>query len=156
MATDTYGDAVSTQNTYDDSYARERTEPARAERYMGETIFLWVAWTLAFVFWAFFMSTFFGIFHELGAGAPGGLEGGADAGGLGFLMMDVIGGVVLLGGALAWGEFRTSRRNRSLDPATEASTAALYDRAERRGGDDRSARSPEAREPLERDSYRPA
>ena len=150
--TDTYGDGISTSSTYGDAHAQART--GRGERYLGETIFLWLAWSLAFIFWAFFMSTFFGIFHALSAGAPGGIVGGADAGGVAFLMMDVIGGVLVLGAALAWGEYWTYKRDRRLDPATEASTATLYDAVERHGGDYLATRSPEARAPLGPDPYR--
>jgi hypothetical protein len=39
----------------------------------GELIFLWLAWTLAFAFWAMAMSTFFGIIDALASGAPGGI-----------------------------------------------------------------------------------
>ena len=125
-------------------------------RDLGAQIFLWMAWTLAFAFWALTMSSFIGILKALGSGAPGGIQGGADAGGAGFMLMDVVGGLVGLGLLIAWGMARSASRDKRLDASTEASTAALYDHIERRGGDDMIDRSPEARRPHERDSYRPA
>ena len=116
----------------------------------------WTSWTLAFAFWALTMSSFIGILKALGSGAPGGIQGGADAGGAGFMLMDVVGGLVGLGLLIAWGMARSASRDKRLDASTEASTAALYDHIERRGGDDMIDRSPEARRPHERDSYRPA
>jgi hypothetical protein len=125
-------------------------------RDVGPQIFLWLAWALAFGFWALTMSTFFGILSALAAGSPGGLEGGVDAGGAGFFLIDVVAGVIGLGIALAYGMARWATRDKRLDPVTEASTAALYDAVERGGGEDMTSRSPEARRPRERDAYRPA
>ncbi|MDB5475862.1 MAG: hypothetical protein JWP49_1373 [Phenylobacterium sp.] len=125
-------------------------------RDIGAQIFLWLAWSLAFGFWALTMSTFFGILSALGSGAPGGIEGGVDAGGAGFFLIDVVGGMIVLGAALAYGMARWATRDKRLDPVTEASTAALYDAIERGGGEDMTSRSPDARRPQERDAYRPA
>jgi hypothetical protein len=50
-----------------DGLVAERAEP----RSVGEQIFLWLAWTLAFAFWALTMSSFFGILTILGRGVPG-------------------------------------------------------------------------------------
>jgi hypothetical protein len=122
----------------------------------GELIFLWLAWAIAFAFWAMTMSSFFGIMSALASGVPGGIQGGVDAGGAGFLLIDVVGGVVVLGAALAYGVARWASRDKRLDPVTEASTAALYDAVERGGGEDMTSRSPEARRPRDRDAYRPA
>ena len=65
----------------------------------------------------------------------------------------VVGGMVILGLAIAYGLYRYSTRDKRLDPVTEASTARLYDIVEAQGGEDMTTRSPEAREPLERDAY---
>ena len=115
------------------------------DRSVGGLAFIWLAWALAFAFWAFTMSSFFGIFREL-AGGAGGVTGP---------MMLLIAGVAILG-AVVLSMARASNRHRRLEPTTEASTAALYDQVERSGGDDQVSRSPEARTPFERDSYRPA
>jgi hypothetical protein len=126
MATDTYSDGTTT-------YEMRTLERDRAEtgyRSVGEQIFLWVAWTAAFAFWAFSMSTFFGILDAIAASPPGGLMGGMDAGGAGFLLMTVV-GVAALGLIIAYGAVRWATRDKSLDPVTEASTAALYDAEER-------------------------
>jgi len=119
-------------------------------RDVGAQIFTWVAWALAFSFWALTMSSFFGILAALNAGAPDGVPGGAA-----YLTM-VVGVVVLVGAALFWGMSHWSSRGRGMAVSREASTAAIYDDAERRGGDDLASRSPAARASLARDSYRPA
>jgi hypothetical protein len=147
-------------STYETSAGYEaRRDGETVERaghhHAGEQIFLWLAWTLAFAFWALTMSTFFGILRALSSGVPGGIQGGVDAGGAGFFLIDVVGGVIVLGVALAWGMARWATRDKRLDPITEASTAALYDRIERGGGEDMTSRSPDARRPEERDAYRP-
>jgi hypothetical protein len=154
MATDFYSDRTA---GYDSRYAA-RADQASASAYRDPagTTFLWIAWAIAFAFWAFAMSTFFGILEAIGRGGPGSIRGGVDAGGVGFLLMDVIGGVIVLGVALGWGMARWATRDKRRDAVTEAATAALYDRVERAGGDDLVDRSPDARRPEERDSYRPA
>jgi hypothetical protein len=118
------------------------------------TAFLWIAWVLAFALWAFFMMVFFGILQAIAQGGPGSIRGGFDAAGGGFLFMDVIGGIIVLGAAIAWGMARWATRDKRLDALTEAATAQLYDSVARAGGDDMVARSPEARSPEERGSYR--
>ncbi|MDB5495850.1 MAG: hypothetical protein JWP86_3187 [Phenylobacterium sp.] len=151
MATQIYTDGAASYDarTTDGEAARDSYRSA------GEQIFLWVAWTLAFAFWAFSMSTAVGILDAIAARPPGGLEGGVDPGGGGVFLMSVV-AVVLLGIAIAYGAARWATRDKRLDPVTEASTAALYDAVDRSGGDDMISRSPEARRPDERDSYRPA
>lgn len=149
MASDTYSDGATT-------YSGE-ARAGRSERggYGGGRIFLWIAWAAAFAFWALTMSSFFGILSAINRTGPQGLEGGVDAGGAGLLMISVV-GVVILGAGIAWGAARWATRDKRLDPVTEASTAALYDSVERAGGDDLVSRSPEARRPEDRDSFRPA
>ena len=132
----------------------ESAAPTRTAYGAGVQVFLWIGWAAIFAFWAFTMTTFFGILRAVGEAGPTGLQGGIDAGGAGWFLMDVA-GVVILGLALAWGMARWSMRDRRLDPVTEASTAALYDMVEAAGGDDEISRSPEARALMERDSYRP-
>ena len=55
--------------TYDTTYAVEtanRTVAASpAHGYAGEQAFIWVAWAAAFGFWAFTMSSFFGILKAI-------------------------------------------------------------------------------------------
>jgi hypothetical protein len=125
MATDTYSDATA-------AYGADRATYVETTRYRdrGGIAFIWIAWALAFAFWAFSMSTFLGIVSALTSGVPGGIEGGLDAGGGGVLLIDVI-GVVALGAAIAWGAARWATRDKRLDPMTEASTAALYNSIER-------------------------
>jgi len=119
--------------TYDgtytsDTYPADATVTERAEyRDVGATIFLWVAWTLAFAFWALFMSSFFGILHDIAAAGPGSLMGGVDMGGGGYAVMDVVGGVVILGLVLIYGMARYATRDKAMDPVTEAATRDLYD-----------------------------
>ena len=126
MPTDTYSDGTEIYETR----AIDRDRAASSYRSVGEQIFLWLAWTAAFAFWAFSMSSFFGIFDAIAAGPPGGLRGGVDAGGAGFFLISVV-GVVALGLIIAYGAVRWATRDRSLDATTEASTAALYDAEER-------------------------
>ena len=124
---------------YDSDYEAE----APQQRYLGEHVFLWVAWALAAAFWGASMTTFVGILRAVFEPTPG-VAGGADAGGVAWLLVDVIGGLVVLGLALAFGSYVVARRNRGLDPVTEAGTAALYDAIERQGGEDMTSRSPES------------
>lgn len=139
-----------------DAYSDGRAANADAlrERSVGEHIFIWIGWALAAAFWGATMTTFFGIIRAVQQPTPGAM-GATDAGGVGFLLMDVVGGLVVLGLAIAFGMFQFARRNRSLDPVTEASTARLYDIVERNGGEDLTTRSPEARTPDQRDAARP-
>ncbi|RAK60954.1 hypothetical protein DJ021_14615 [Phenylobacterium hankyongense] len=115
--------------------------------------FLFVAWFVAAAFWVASMVIDVGILEAAMKQAPVG--GGVDAGGLGFLLMDVI-GVLVLGVAIAYGLARYATRDRREDAVTEASTAALYDQIEREGGEDLTARSPDAQTPEQRDAYRAA
>ena len=138
--TDTYGDVVETRG-----------------RDPGATIFTWVAWAAAAIFWGFMLTTGWGIVSAMGSAAANGPgPGETDVGGIGYMTMGFIGGVIVLGGALAYGAYRYASRDRALDPVTEAATHALYDTIERQGGEDLTTRSPEARAPMERDAYRTA
>jgi hypothetical protein len=109
---------------------------APRQRSLGEHVFIWIAWALAAVFWGATMTAFVGILRAVlqPSGAPGG--GAADAGGIAWLLIDVVGGLILLGLGLAYGSAMVARRNRRLDPVTEAATAALYDQIEAQGGED--------------------
>lgn len=153
MATLTYTE----QST---AYAGERRRAAQSayvpHTSAGATAFLWIAWALAAAFWAATFTTALGILQAVSHPTDTAGVGGADAGGVGFALMDVVGGMVILGLAIAYGLYRYSTRNKALDPVTEASTAKLYDIVEAQGGEDMTTRSPEAREPLERDAYRAA
>ena len=123
---------------------------------LGGKIFIWAAWALAALFWGFILTTAYNILRagdNPAIGAPG---GAADAGGIGFLLMDVIGGVFVLGLAIAWGMSRWASRDKSKDPMTEAATHRIYDMAEAAGGDDDIHRGPGARRPEERDAARGA
>ncbi|WP_374472539.1 hypothetical protein [Phenylobacterium sp.] len=149
MATLPYSDRT-------DTYSAERSDAgAHRTRDVGATIFVWLAWAAAAIFWGFALTTAFGILSSLGHPAADGLDAGeADVGGIGWMTINFIGGLIILGGALAYGAYRYASRDKRLDPVTEAATHALYDTIERQGGEDRTTRSPEAREPMERDAYR--
>lgn len=136
-----------------DSYARQ--EPVEtASGGVGGKIFLWVAWAAAAAFWAFSLTTGIGILNSTrGANGPG--PGEVDAGGVGWGLMNVV-GVTILGLAIAYGAFRYFTRDKRNDALTEAATRAEYDMVEAAGGDDDVHRSPEAREPFERDAARAA
>lgn len=142
----------------DGAYASERRDDAYAETTspgVGGQIFLWVAWGLAAAFWAFSLTTGIGIINSLGpADGPGAGETGA--GGISWMLINFIGGVVILGGALAYGAYRYATRNKANDPLTEAATHAEYDMIEANGGDDEVTRSPEAHRPMDRDAARTA
>ncbi|MDB5446385.1 MAG: hypothetical protein JWQ97_1702, partial [Phenylobacterium sp.] len=101
------------------AYASGHDADAPRERYLGEHIFLWVAWAFAAAFWGATMTTFIGILRAVWQPAPG-MAGGADAGGVALLLIDVVGGLVVLGLAMAYGSYMVARRNRRLDPVTEA------------------------------------
>jgi hypothetical protein len=113
---------------------RAASDSVPRDRNLGEHIFIWIAWAVAAIFWGATMTTFVGILHAVGQPSPG-PTGGADAGGIGFLLMDVVGGLVLLGLAMAIASAMVARRNRRLDPLTEAATAELYDSLDRQGGE---------------------
>jgi len=110
------------------------------------TAFLWIAWTLAFAFWAFSMMIFFGILQTIEQGGPGSIRGGFDATAGGFLFMDIVGAIIVLWAAIAWAIARRTTRDTRQGALTEAATAQLYDSV---------ARSPEALSPDERGGYRP-
>jgi hypothetical protein len=138
---------------YAHSRAEARLQSDYVPHHLGSTLFLWVAWALAAAFWAATATTAMGILQAAASPTPA-PAGGADAGGVGWALIDVVGGMIVLGLAIAYGMYRYATRDKRLDPVTEASTAALYNNIERRGGDDESARSPEAHAPSERDAYR--
>jgi hypothetical protein len=70
MATQAYSDGTS---TYDARTTGHAISTRDGYQHVGEQIFLWVAWTLAFAFWAFSMSTALGILDAVAARPPGGL-----------------------------------------------------------------------------------
>jgi len=102
----------------------------RRERRVAEHAFIWIAWALAAAFWAATLTTFAGIVGSIANTTPE-MRGVADLGGVAWMVIDVVGGVVVLGGALAYASLMYARRNRRLDPVGEAATAALYDAEER-------------------------
>lgn len=156
MATLSYPDP-STPYAQSQTQARTRAPSAYVPHgHAGATAFIWIAWALAMSFWAASFTTALGILQAVSHPTETTGVGGADAGGVGFALMDVVGGIVILGLALAYGLYRYSTRNKAMDPVTEASTARLYDIVEAQGGEDMTTRSPEARQPLERDAYAPA
>jgi len=110
---------------------------ARRERSLGEHVFIWIAWALAAAFWGATMTSFFGILRAAGQPSPAPM-GAADAGGISWAIIDVAGGVVVLGLALAYGAYRYATRDRRMDPVTEAATARLYDAEERADGGGRA------------------
>jgi hypothetical protein len=147
MATLSYGDQT-------DTYSARTNASGHTSRDLGATIFVWLAWAFAAMFWGFSLTTGFGIMQALGHPANSGIGAGeADAGGVGWMLINFV-GVIVLGGALAFGAYRYATRDKRKDPMTEASTAALYDTIEQEGGDDASTRSPEERSSTERDAYR--
>lgn len=148
MAVRPYSEA----DTYDADRRDDHAETSGGG--LGGQIFLWLAWALAAAFWGVVLTTGVGI---LGVGPPpsnGPGPGEVDAGGISWLLINFIGGLVVLGLAIAWGSYRWATRDRRKDPITEAATHAEYDMVEAAGGDDDIRRSPEAREPEERDAYR--
>lgn len=133
--------------------------PAGAEDTTGSGIggktFIWIAWAMAAAFWAFTLTTAVGILRAMSGGAADGPgPGEVDAGGLSLMLISGVGGILILGGAIAYGAYRYATRDKALDPLTEAATHAEYDMVEAAGGDDEVTRSPEARRPLERDAVR--
>jgi hypothetical protein len=153
MATSTYIDETT-------PYATTPRREAHAGAYVahesvGGMVFLWLAWALAAAFWAFTFTTALGIMEAVSHPVTTTGAGGADAGGVQFALIDVVGGVVVLGLAIAYGLYRYSTRDKMMDPVTEVTTKALYDRIER-DGDDESSLSPEAHKPEERTAYRDA
>ena len=117
--------------------ARPGREAAPRERSLGEHVFLWLAWALAAAFWGGAMTAFFGILHDAALPSPAPVAGGVGSGAAYF-----VGGIVVLGVAIATGAYMTARRDRRMDPVTEAATARLYDAIERQGGADLDPRLP--------------
>jgi hypothetical protein len=135
---------------------RDTADAPRAYRTPGGMFFVWISWALAAAFWGVTLTTAIGIMQATGDGTgQGPTPGAVDAGGAGWGLMNFI-GVAILGLALAYGAYRYATRDRRIDPVTEASTAALYDSIETGQDDGMVDRSPEARTPEERASYRPA
>ena len=155
MAVHTYADRdhipmATTGTAYSTGY-----EPTTSGGVAGK-IFLWIAWALAAGFWAFMLTTAAGILAAGDTPAIGRPGADADAGGISWLLIDVIGGLVVLGLAIAWGSWRWASRDKRKDGMTEAATHAEYDLIEANGGDDEITRSPQAHRPEERDAYRAA
>ena len=100
-------------------------------------IFLWVMWLLtAAWFFPFAISTTAGILEAVAQPSP--LPPGyvpTGAGGAQWALLEV-GGVILLGVAIAYGLYRYHTRDRALDPAAEAATKDIYDNAQRAREDD--------------------
>jgi hypothetical protein len=144
--------AVRTYSEHDDG-PLDGTYESTAGGVAG-TIFLWLAWAAAAIFWGFMLTTGAGILAAGDNPAIGRPGGSADAGGIGWLLIDVIGGMVVLGLAIAWGMSRWASRDKRLDPLTEAATAVEYDMVDAAGGDDDVHRSPSARDPMDRDAVR--
>ena len=109
----------------------------RRERNVAEHVFIWLAWALAAAFWVATLTTFGGILQSI-VRTPPEVRGGVDFGGVAWLIIDVVGGIIVLGGALAYASLMYARRNRRLDPAGEVATASLYDAVERQGGEEPS------------------
>jgi hypothetical protein len=142
----------------DSSRARgDHTTPA-SQRDRGGVFslaFLFLGWAVLAGFWAAGLTAFSGIIGSLGhPAAQGPSAGSADAGGIGWLLINFVGGILVLGGAIAFGAWRYANRDRRLDGMTEAATHAEYDLVEAGNGDDVVSRSPEAHRPEERDIYR--
>jgi len=138
MADRAYGDTVVVANA------------APRERSVGEHIFIWVAWALAAAFWGLTMSSFVGILRDTAAPSPAPVAAGVLTGAIYFVV-----GVLVLAAAIAFGAIANARRNRRLDPVTEAATARLYELADREGGADLTTRSPGARTFSGRDTIQP-
>ena len=136
-----------------------RTDAAYEETTSGGVagkIFLWIAWAVAAIFWGVMLTTGAGILQAGDSPALARGDAQADAGGISWMLITVIGGLIVLGLAIAWGAYRWATRDKSKDAMTEAATHAEYDLIEAHGGDDEITRSPEARRPEERDAYRAA
>jgi len=128
---------------YDDrSLDKQDAEAPSRGRSLGEHVFIWLAWAVAAVFWGATLTTMVGIVRAIGQ-TPAAATGGADFGGVAWLIIDVVFGIVLLGAALAFASWMYARRDRRLDPAGELATARLYDAIERQGGEDMTSRSPD-------------
>lgn len=123
-------------------------------RGMASQIFLWFAWAAAAAFWGLTLTTGVGILSASNPMAMGVDSGEAGAGGVGWMLINFIGGLVILGLAIAYGSYRYSTRDKRKDAMTEAATHATYDMASAAGGDDDIRRSPGARRTEERAAYR--
>jgi hypothetical protein len=145
--------AVDGYRGYDDDDAGLDAYEDTGSGIAGKT-FLWLAWAAAAVFWGFMLTTGAGILKAADNPALARPAGEADIGGLGFFAMDVLGGLVILGLAIAFGMWRYSTRDKSMDPITEAATAATYQMVDAAGGDDDIHRGPGEHRTEERDAYR--
>lgn len=117
-----------TYEPYVDRRPETEIDPNTSRNVAGKA-FLWTAWALAAAFWTAVGTTAFKI---LGAADNPALNSG-ETGGFGWL---VIGGVALLGLAIAIGAFSFATRDRRKDPMTERATRAEYNAIEAAGGDD--------------------
>jgi hypothetical protein len=145
MSTASYDDRTTVYGQGEGEAHREvRTERAPIG---GGLIFLWVAWLLAGAFWLFSFGIDVGILKAVQHPFAQ-VNGSAGASGVGWMLIDVV-GVLVVGLALLYGLARYTTRNRRNDPVTEATTAALYDQAgdEPDGG---TSRSPRAESPEQR------
>jgi len=131
---------------YDNRNYAKQAAAAPRDRSVGEHAFIWIAWALAAAFWGASLTTMAGILEAVTTPTPG-VSPDADFGGVAWMLIDVVGGIFLLGGALAYGSMMYARRNRALDRTAEVATANLYNTIERQGGEDMTSRSPDQRRP---------
>jgi hypothetical protein len=152
MATLTYPDHSTPYGDTPATAAHHESGYGHAKRDLGATFFVWLAWAAAAFFWGMTLTTAAQI---MGTPAPSQSlgPGEADAGGVGWGLMNFV-GVIILGLAIAYGGFRYMTRDKRKDGVTEAATAALYDRVERSGGDDDVSLSPEAHRTEDRAAFR--
>ena len=151
MAVRTYSDLDHDDLVRDDTGYAETTAGG-----VAGMVVLWIGWAMAAAIWAFGLTAFFGILQAVNNPALARGEAQADAGGVSWMLINVIGGLVVLGLAIAWGSWRWATRDKGKDAMTEAATHAEYDLIEAHGGDDEITRSPEAHKPEERDAYKAA
>lgn len=152
MATGTYSGGAS---IYDRSYERHAETTVAPYRDVAGTAFLWIAWVIAFAFWAFAMSTFLGILRAIAVGGPGTIRDGVDRGGPGYLLSAVVAGGIILSVALVWGLARWATRDRRPG-AVQATSAAACDETEGARDDGVVSRPPGAHPTGEGEGYRPA
>lgn len=126
------------------AYGAKRDAPR--ERSVAEHIFIWIGWALAAAFWGATFTTVTGIFRAVATPTPG-VVGGADFGGVGYLVLGFVGVVLILGFAMAGVSWMFARRNRGLAPLADAKTAALYENADRQIAEGETRPSPDLARP---------
>jgi hypothetical protein len=104
----------------------QASQETRANGSSAEHAFLWIVLILALAVWVPFTVIVDSAILAAASSITFRGEGAADAGGIGWILIDIVGPMLLALG-LAYGLYRYHTRDRRLDPLTEAATRDAFE-----------------------------